>query len=83
MADVALAALFGDYDLVARLEAVSAPGHEVLLYRAARGRRDALAILPGRLWVEVAPGLYASHDERHLLLSPTDPVLAANLTRGA
>ena len=83
VADVALASLFGEYDLVARLDAVRAPGREVLLYRAARGRRDALTVLPEGGWFEVAAGLFASHDGHHLLLSPVDPVLTDNLTRGA
>ncbi len=82
-ADLALAGLFGDYDLVARLDAVSAPGREVLLYRPNLSGRRALHILPEHRWIEVAPGLHAGQDGSHLLLSPTDPVLVDNLTRGA
>jgi hypothetical protein len=83
VADVALAALFGNFDLVGRLDAVSAPGREVLLYRPTPGGRRALDILPAHHWVEIAPALHASHDGSHLLLSPTDPVLVDNLTTGA
>ncbi len=81
-AEVALAALFGDYDLIGELDAVSAPGNRVLLYRPARGRRSALDILPSKRWFQVASGLHASHDGSHLLLSPTD-VPVKGTSRGA
>lgn len=83
VADVAMAALFGDFDLVSRLDAVSAPGPEVLLYRPTAAGRRVLGVLPPHRWLEVAPSLHASHDGSHLLLSPTDPVLTTNLTGGA
>jgi hypothetical protein len=80
-AEVALASLFGDYDLVGTLDAVSAPGDRVLLYRPARGRRSALDILPAKCWLEVAPDLHASHDGAVLLLSPCDSSLTRQSKR--
>jgi len=72
-----MADVFGSFDLVATLPAVSAPGRDVLLYRAPRGvSKSLLAALPPRAWLEAAPGLAVSHDGRHLLVSPTDPVMA-------
>lgn len=67
-----MADVFGMFDLVATLPGVSAPGPEVLLYRAPRGAsRGLLDALPRRAWLEAAPGLAISHDGRHLLVSPT------------
>lgn len=72
-----MAEVFGMFDLVATLPAVSAPGREVMLYKAPRGAsRTLLAALPRRSWLEAAPGLAVSHDGRHLLVSPIAPVAA-------
>lgn len=69
-----MADVFGEFDLVATLPGVSAPGREVLLYKAPRGvSRSLLAALPSRTWLEAAPGLAVSHDGRHLLVSPMGP----------
>jgi hypothetical protein len=69
-----MAEVFGMFDLVATLPAVSAPGPEVMLYKAPRGAsRDLLKALPPRTWLEAAPGLAISHDGRHLLVSPIAP----------
>ena len=71
-----MAEVFGMFDLVATLPGVSAPGPEVLLYKAPRGAsRSLLDALPRRTWLEAAPGIAVSHDGRHLLVSPIDPVL--------
>jgi len=79
-----MAVLFGQYDLVGRLEALSAPAPEVLLYRPPSGRwRAHLDAFPKRVWLEAAPDLYLSHDGEHLLLAPTDLLYFDNLTRGA
>ena len=40
------------------------------------------ALEPGR-WIEGQPGLWMSTDGELLLLSPSDPLFVANLTRGA
>ena len=69
--------VFGMFDLVATLPGVSAPGPEVLLYKAPRGAsRTLLAALPPRAWLEAAPGVAISHDGRHLLVSPSHPDVA-------
>jgi hypothetical protein len=69
-----MAEVFGMFDLVATLPAVSAPGPDVLLYKAPRGAsRNLLKTLPPRTWLEAAPGLAISHDGRHLLVSPVTP----------
>lgn len=69
-----MAEVFGMFDLVATLPGVSAPGPEVMLYKAPRGiSRDLLKALPARTWMEAAPGLAISHDGRHLLVSPMTP----------
>ncbi len=79
-----MAALFGQYDLVGRLEALSAPAPEVLLYAPPSGRwRAHLDAFPKQVWLEAAPGLWLSHDQVHLLLAPADPIHLDNLTRGA
>lgn len=68
-----MAAVFGMFDLVATLPAVSAPSREVLLYKAPRGSsRSLLDALPPKTWLEAAPGVAVSHDGRHLLVSPMD-----------
>ena len=73
-----MADVFGAFDLVATLPAVSAPGREVLLYRAPRAAsRSLLSALPIRTWLEAAPGVAISHDGRHLLVSPMDPSVTA------
>ncbi|MBT8216854.1 MAG: hypothetical protein HKN74_13965 [Acidimicrobiia bacterium] len=79
-----MAELFGQYDLVGRLEALSAPAPEVLLYRPPSGRwRSHLDAFPKRIWLEVSPELWLSHDDEHLLLAPANPLHMENLTRGA
>ncbi len=68
--NVALARLFGDYDLVGVLPAVHAPGQSVRLYRPPnRVRRRHLEAFPARHWFEVDAGLWLSHDTDHLLLA--------------
>ncbi|MDH3539778.1 MAG: hypothetical protein OEP52_07280 [Acidimicrobiia bacterium] len=79
-----MARLFGQYDLVGRLDSLSAPAPEVLLYRPPNGRwRTHLAAFPKHVWLEAAPDLWLSHDEEHLLLAPANPIHLENLTRGA
>lgn len=79
-----MATLFGQFDLVATLDALSAPAPEVLLYRPPSGRvRAHLEVFAENVWLEAAPNLWLSHDGEHLLLAPTDPIHFENLTRGA
>ena len=79
-----MAELFGQYDLVGRLDSLSAPAPEVLLYRPPNRRwRSHLDAFPKHAWMEAAPDLWLSHDEEHLLLAPANPIHLENLTRGA
>jgi hypothetical protein len=79
-----MATLFGQYDLVGRLDSLSAPAPEVLLYRPPNGRwRSHLEAFPKHVWLEAAPDLWLSHDGEHLLLAPANPIHLENLTRGA
>jgi hypothetical protein len=79
-----MAELFGQYDLVGRLDSLSAPAPEVLLYRPPNRRwRANLEAFPKRAWLEAAPDLWLSRDEEHLLLAPANPIHFENLTRGA
>ncbi len=75
-----MAILFGQFDLVGKLEALSAPAPEVLLYRPPTGRwRAHLDVFDKGVWLEAAPNLWLSHDGEHLLLAPTDPIHFDNL----
>ena len=79
-----MAALFGMFRLVGRLPAVGAPAGEVLTYRPPnRTARGHLLAFPPHVWLQVDANLWLSHDEEHLLLVPTTPLLMENLTRGA
>lgn len=70
-----MAEVFGMFDHVETLPGLAAPGREVMLYKAPRGAsRDLLGALPLRTWVVAAPGIAISHDGRHLLVSPLEPV---------
>jgi hypothetical protein len=77
-----MARLFGNFDLVGSLPSVRARGQKVLLYRPpSRRSREHLDAFPRHVWLETQPGLWMAHDGEHLLLVPTDPLLAKNLTR--
>ncbi len=78
-----VAALFGDYDLVARLPSVGAPGRTVLAYRPARGKRGSLEVLPPAVWLCAGPRLWLASDGDLLLLATSDELLVDNLTREA
>lgn len=79
-----MAELFGQYDLIGRLDSLSAPAPEVLLYRPPNRRwRAHLDAFPQQVWLEAAPDLWLSRDEEHLLLAPANPIHLENLTRGA
>lgn len=80
----AIAALFGDYDLVGPLHALGAPSDKVLAYVPPSGRRRKhLDALPMKVWLKAAPHLWMSHDGKTLLLATTQPLLFENLLRGA
>lgn len=79
---MALARLFGNFELVAALPGVAAPGPTVFVYKTRdRSRRAAMRELPPNMWLCAAPGLWISHDGQVLSMSPDDPVLAANLMK--
>lgn len=77
----AMAILFGHFDLTGCLDGVGSPGAAVLVYEPGRNGRDRLSAFPAHDWLEAMPGLWFTHDGTRLLLSPTDPQLAENLTR--
>ncbi len=80
----AIAALFGNYDLVGPLDALGAPAPQVLVYAPPSNRkRKNLDALPKRVWLKSGPHLWMSHDGEMLLLATTQPLLFENLTRGA
>ena len=80
----AMAALFGNYDLVGPLDAMGAPARRVLAYSPPNGRkRKHLDALPKHVWLKAGPHLWMSHDGQILLLATTQPLLFENLTRGA
>lgn len=80
----AMERLFGTFELVSQMKAVRAPGTVVLAYRPPNRRAGTVlkALQRGR-WFEGQPGLWMSTDGSLLLLSPSDPLFTANLTRGA
>ena len=69
-ATVALAKLFGTFDLIGTLDAVRAPGRTVLMYRAPdRLTHASLRVVTPHQWFEADDGLWLYHDGEHLLLS--------------
>ena len=66
----ALAALFGDYRLVGRIDAIRAPAAEVLAYRPRRPENaSALEAAPPHRWFKAADRLWMCHDRSLLLLA--------------
>ena len=78
-----VAGLFGNYDLVAQMPAVGAPGTRVLAYRPHLAGRGALELLPTGCWLQAGPRLWIASDGAALLLATSDDLLVSNLTRGA
>ena len=77
----AMARLFGQFDLVATIDAIGAPGPTTLVYDPGRRGSRRMRVFPPHRWFEGSPGLYFAHDGTHLLLSPVDPRFIGNLTR--
>jgi hypothetical protein len=79
-----MAALFGSYELIGKLDALGSPAPEVLVYSppSARKRKN-LAPFPMRVWVKPAPDLWLTHDGENLMLATNHRLLFENLTRGA
>lgn len=79
---IALARLFGSFDLIAALEGIGSPGPTILVYKPdSRRGRVSMRTLPLRRWIEAAPSLWITQDGERLLMAPTDQTLAANLAR--
>lgn len=72
--------LFGDFDLTGCLPGLGAPGSAVLVYEPSRGGKARLELFPAGRWIEAVSGLWFTHDNERLLLSPVDPLLVENLT---
>lgn len=78
-----VAGLFGNFELVGPLAAVGAPARRVLVYRPARGRKAALAVLPEGVWLRAGAELWIASDGRALMLATPNDLMVENLTRGA
>lgn len=65
----AMAATFGNFDLVSELPSLGG-SRLVNIYRPAnRSDRSALAAIPLRTWLQVQPGFAISSDGHHLVIS--------------
>ena len=70
----ALGRLFGDYELVGRLDTIHSPASEVLAYRSRRpADAAALRVTPPHRWFKAAEGLWMCHDGSLLLLAHGSP----------
>lgn len=79
-----MAALFGSFDLMGSMDALGAPGPEVLVYSPPNQRkRRNLDALPTKSWLKAAPHLWMSTDGEVLLLATTQRLMFENLMRGA
>lgn len=79
---VAVARLFGDFDLRAAAPALHAPGASVIVCTpATRAGTRALGLVPSDRWLEAMPSLWMREADGSLLLSPTDALLSDRLLR--
>ena len=70
--------------LDAPLDALGGPTPTVLAYAPpSQKKRKNLDALPRRVWLEVGPRLWLSHDGELLLLATDHDLLIENLLRGA
>lgn len=70
-ATVAMARVFGAFDLVETLPAIGAPGPLTSVYEAStRRERSWLLSLPRHRFLEAMPGVWISRDDSHLLITP-------------
>lgn len=72
----AIAAVYGPFPLVERLDSIGAPGGSALVYRVPLRYRARLDVLAVGEWTRIHPDLYASQDGINLLLAPTDPTVS-------
>lgn len=75
----ALEEVIGQLRVVSRLPSISSPGPYAFVSARPRAGSRLLAMLEAGQWWEIGPDLFASTDGSHLLLSPVDPTLGANL----
>ena len=74
---VALGRLFGEFDLVGGLDAVRAPGREVLMYRAGDLlSAAALRVIEPNEWFCADQELWICHDGAHLLFAHDHPMVS-------
>ena len=72
---VALTRLFGGFDLVGALDAIGAPGHQVLMYRPPnRIVAAALRVITPNQWFCADDDLWVCHDGEHLLFAHNSPI---------
>lgn len=72
----AIAAVYGPFPLIQRLESIGTPGGSALVYRVPRRYQTRLDVLVIGEWTRIHPDLYASQDGINLLLAPTDPTVS-------
>lgn len=73
----AMAALFGGYELVGRVDTIRAPTGEVLAYRSrTEEEAAALRVTPPHRWFEVNQHLWMCHDGELLLLAHSSPAVS-------
>lgn len=78
----AVAALFGNYEMIGQLDALGSPAPRVIAYRPPNGKRRAhLDAFPMNVWLYAGAELWMSHDGSTLLLAPTRQLIFENLTR--
>ena len=71
---VAMSTLFGEYELVGRVDTIHAPVGEVLAYRSHRpADAAALRVTPPHRWFKVNEHLWMCHDGALLLLAHRSP----------
>ena len=72
-----MSTVFGDYELVSRVDAVLAPATEVLAYRPRLpADREALRVTPPHRWLRVNGHLWMCHDGNLLLLAHGSPAVS-------
>ena len=75
-----MAALFADYSLVGRVEAISAPAGEVMAFRPAdRSDRSTMDAIPPQRWFRADEHLWVCQDGSVLLLAHRFPLLSRML----
>ena len=66
----AMSRLFGDYEMVGRVDTIHAPAGEVLAYRPQLpADTGTLSVIPAHRWFRVTANLWMCHDRALLLLA--------------